>query len=155
MRSAMNMFPTMFTNNVCFLKVIHTPSCKPLLHRGVIQEFINDFHNGDYKFMIEHNAHAVEFLDKLRFDPNGEIDFIDYFIRMSSTYPFLVQLSTVIPNHFQYDAEGKANSWHWSEPKKYQNQWVWVESMEQASILAIEFSDLVRTNAILDDKYPM
>lgn len=149
----MNKFPSMFTNSVCFLKIIHTPSCKSLLYRGVMEEFVKDFHHSDYSFLIEHNAHAIELLDKLRFDPNGEIDFIDYFIRMSSIYPFLVQLSAAIPNQFQFDAQGKATRWRIS--KKYQNQWVWVESIEQASILAIEFSDLVHTNAILEEKYPI
>lgn len=149
----MDKFTSMFTHAVCFLKIIHTPSCKSLLYRGVIAEFVQDFHKGDHKFLIKHNAHAVDFLDELRFDPSYEIDFIDYFLHLSQAYPFLVQLSTAHLQKLKFNEQGEVISSSFS--KKTQNQWVWVKSLEQASKLAIEFSEQVHTNDILEEKYPL
>lgn len=145
----MNHFPSMFTYNVCFAKIIHTATCN-MDHVADLYEFTKDFDNKDKTFLIEHAPEAEIFLDEVAFDRADVVDFTDAFRRMQNQYPLLIKLSTFQPHQFQFKEDGDIRSYRFTKERK--TQWVLVNNLEYASELAIKFAEQIRVLAIEAEK---
>lgn len=142
MESKMNQFACMFTNQVCFKKIIHTGTSN-IDHVDDLFEFIKDFDAKDKHFLLEHAPEAEVFLNKETFDREDVVDFTDFFRRVQIKYPFLIKLSAFIPQNFTFKDDGSISSYNFSDERK--TQWILVNSLEHASNLAIKFSEQILT----------